>query len=336
MLRKLWKILWIGTLSSIAFIVIVAVLVSIFVPEEELEKASASTKTAAPPEPPPEEQVTELPPPLIEYKTVDWTRTPEEQGLKVGDWIVARGHPGGFSGALRVKKGENYDLLDIDIASGQYFLRSLPNATFQAFELSYFADAGDVSIMATKSPLPPTIKTGGVIATGIPNHAQHPVITQLNLLTLHELAGVTEIIVSGQISRVSSPYEFEGYPRQSIRVDDIGCTLKLTATPEDLARAMEQAKANAAAVKQKFEQLQSQFSAWDGTHKNTTIFVKERLHNPKSFEHVKTTFITNEEKGFRIINMTYRGTNVYNAIVTNTIRVKVDLDGNVIGVITNK
>ena len=106
MLRKLWKILWIGTLGSIAFIVIVAVLVSIFVPEEELEKTSASTKTAAPPEPPLEEQVTELPPPLIEYKTVDWTRTPEEQGLKVGDWIVARGHPGGFSGALRVKKGE--------------------------------------------------------------------------------------------------------------------------------------------------------------------------------------------------------------------------------------
>ena len=48
MLRKLWKILWISALSFIGFVIIVATLVSIFVPEEELEKASA---------PPPEQQV---------------------------------------------------------------------------------------------------------------------------------------------------------------------------------------------------------------------------------------------------------------------------------------
>ena len=78
MLRKLWKILWISTLSFIAFVIIVATLVHIFVPEEELKKASApETVEPAEPEPPP-----------VEYKPVDWTLTPEEQGLAVGDWIV--------------------------------------------------------------------------------------------------------------------------------------------------------------------------------------------------------------------------------------------------------
>ena len=40
MLRNLWKILWISALSLIGFFVIVGILVNIFVPEEELKKAS--------------------------------------------------------------------------------------------------------------------------------------------------------------------------------------------------------------------------------------------------------------------------------------------------------
>ena len=325
MFRVLWKILWISALSFIAFVIIVATLSHIFIPEEALKEEPVLTESA--------ERV-ESPSPPIEYKTVNWTRTPEEQGLKIGDWIVARGHPGGFSGALRLLKGDLRELYNIDLLSGAYFLRMLPNSTFQAFELSYFADAGDVTIRSVKSSLSPNIKIGFVIATGIPNHAQHPVITQLNLLKLHELENVTEIIVQGQISRISRPYEFEGVLQQSIRVDDIGCLLQLTPTPEQLASAMEQAKANAAAVMQKFKQFRSQFIG--GRHLKTVEFVKDRMHNPKSFEHVKTTFITQEAKGFRLINMTFRQTNVYNAIVTNTIRVKVTLDGNVIGVVSNQ
>ena len=332
MLRRLWKILWISALSFIGFVIIVATLVHIFVPEEELEKVRQEREALAPTEPP----TAEPEPPPIQYKTVDWTRTTEEQGLDLGDWIVARGQPSGLSGALIKLKDENHNLRNVDILSGEYFLRLLPNSTLQAFELSYFADAGDVSIMAAKSPLPPNIKTSGVVAIGIPDHYQHPIITQLNLLKLHELENITGIIVHGQISRISSPLEFDGYPRQSIWVDDIGCNLQLTATPEQLASAMEQAKANAAGIMQKFDQLRSQFSSWDGSHKNTVKYIKERMNNPKSFEHVKTTFVTQEAKGFRLINMTYRETNVYNAIVINTIRVKVTLDGNVISVVSNQ
>ena len=37
-----------------------------------------------------------------------------------------------------------------------------------------------------------------------------------------------------------------------------------------------------------------------------------------------------------VYDMKYRGTNVYNAVVTHTIRVKVTLDGNVIGVVSDQ
>ena len=65
MLRKLWKILWISTLSFFGIGFAGAIIFAIF---------------HTPPEPPP-----------IEYKPVDSTLTPTEQGLKVGDWIKASG-----------------------------------------------------------------------------------------------------------------------------------------------------------------------------------------------------------------------------------------------------
>lgn len=83
----------------------------------------------------------------------------------------------------------------------------------------------------------------------------------------------------------------------------------------------------------KFIPLDRQFIG--GKHWKSVEYVKNRMHNPKSFKHVRTTWTNRESQGFRIINMTYRGTNLYNAIVTNTIHVKVDLNGNVAGVIPN-
>lgn len=155
------------------------------------------------------------------------------------------------------------------------------------------------------------------------------------MLRLHESGDITELIVSGQITGISTPYMSNGVERQMISVEyKEGSILQLTATEAEIDQALTQAKANAAAIQKEFLQLADQFSAWSGTHKNTEAYIKERLHNPKSFEHVGTNiFQTNRKEGYRIIQMTYRGTNRLNAIVTNTVRVKVDLKGDVIGVI---
>ena len=333
MLRKLWKILQISALSLIGFFVIVGILVNIFVPEEELKKASV---------PPPEQQVsppepTEPPPPPIEYKRVDWDRTPEEQRLKVGDWITAQGQPDGLVGALRKFKGDLRKLYDIDPLSGDYFLSPLRNNVVQVFELDYGENGSigvirSLGVIPAKSPLPPNIKIRSVVVFKIPNPAENPVFKQFNQLRLHGLDSITDIILRGQIRRITSPEDKDGHPRQALWMEDERCTFQLTASPEQIAHAMQQAKANAAAVKQKFDQLRSQFSSWDGSHKNTVKYIKERMNNPKSFEHVKTTFTSHKEEGYRTINMRYRGTNVLGAVVTNTIRVKVDLNGNIISV----
>ena len=84
------------------------------------------------------------------------------------------------------------------------------------------------------------------------------------------------------------------------------------------------------------EDFKLQFSMWDGSHRNTVEYVKEHMHNPKSFKHVETHYVDYVEKEFRIIQMKYRGTNLFNAVVTNSIWVKVDLNGNVVEVMNNQ
>ena len=329
MLRQLWKILWISFLCVIAFVIIVATLVHIFVPEDELKRASA---------PPPETLEPVEPPPLpIEYKTVDWTRTPEEQGLKVGDWITVQGHPDGLVGALRTFKGHLHDLGSIDPLSGDYFFSSprSRNYVIDVFELNY-TETGSISIAPAPSPLPSHIRIRSAMVFTISNPSQNSIFTQFNQLRLHGLDNITDISLRGQISRITSPEDKDGLPRQALWIENKGCIFQLTANPEEITRTMEQAKANAAAIVQEFEQLKSQFVGWGFQHWNTMEYVRSRMHNPKSFKHVRTTFTTHEADGYRLINMKYRGTNVYNAIVTNTIRVKVTLDGKVIGVVSNQ
>ncbi len=84
------------------------------------------------------------------------------------------------------------------------------------------------------------------------------------------------------------------------------------------------------------EDFKLQFSMWDGSHRNTVEYVKEHMHNPKSFKHIETHYVDYVEKEFRIIQMKYRGTNLFNAVVTNSIWVKVDLNGNVVEVMNNQ
>ena len=325
MLRKLWKILWISVASFIALFILLAIIGHIIGPPKTLKEEPVTTEPTAPADPSPP----------IEYKIVDWTQTPEEQELKVGDWIAARGQADGLVGAFRKFKGHLSELGSIDPLSGDYYFETLRNDRVQVFELNY-GEAGSIGLIPLPSPLPAEIKIRSIVVFSIPNPAQHPVLGPYNQLRLHGLKEVTDIVIGGKISRITAAEEKDGHLRQALWLEDRGATFQLTATPDEIDSAMEQAKANASAVVEKYEQLHSQFSAWHGGHKKTTAYIKNRMHNPKSFEHVRTLHSTNQEEGYRIITMTYRGTNIYNAVVTNTVQVKVDLNGNVMGVISNQ
>ena len=76
--------------------------------------------------------------------------------------------------------------------------------------------------------------------------------------------------------------------------------------------------------------VSKQFYA-DGSHPTLTNFVERNLKNPDSFEHVKTTHY--DEGDLIFVTMTYRGTNSFNAIITNSITARVDLYGKVVEIV---
>jgi len=80
------------------------------------------------------------------------------------------------------------------------------------------------------------------------------------------------------------------------------------------------------------EQLAKDFSAWDGSHRGLTKVIKESMNDPSSYEHVDTVYW---DKGdYLIVKTTFRGKNAFGGVVTNWVEAKVDLNGNVIEVIS--
>lgn len=80
------------------------------------------------------------------------------------------------------------------------------------------------------------------------------------------------------------------------------------------------------------EQIQTHFSAWDGSHRGLTKLIKKSMNDPDSYEHVETVYW---DKGDHlIVKTTFRGKNAFGGVVKNWIMAKVDLNGNVIEVLS--
>ncbi|MDO9289973.1 MAG: hypothetical protein Q7U09_00215 [Hydrogenophaga sp.] len=97
-------------------------------------------------------------------------------------------------------------------------------------------------------------------------------------------------------------------------------TAALEAERQAAARAAEQAALEAS--------IKSQFSPWDGSHRNVEAALKARMKNPKSYEHVETGYTVGG--GSITVVTTYRGTNGFGAVVTNQAIATVDMAGNVL------
>lgn len=78
------------------------------------------------------------------------------------------------------------------------------------------------------------------------------------------------------------------------------------------------------------EKILKQFSSWDGSHSNLKKWVKNNMNDPKSFEHVETTYT---DKGdYLLVYMKFRGKNAFGAKVLQTAIGKADLNGNILSV----
>ena len=75
----------------------------------------------------------------------------------------------------------------------------------------------------------------------------------------------------------------------------------------------------------RIQQIEKQFSSWDGSHYELEKYVKSKLKNPDSYEHVSTRYA---DKGdFIYLELTYRATNSFNAVVTDVVTAKSSIDG---------
>jgi hypothetical protein len=80
------------------------------------------------------------------------------------------------------------------------------------------------------------------------------------------------------------------------------------------------------------EDIDKQFSPYDGSHRKLEEYVQERMKDPESYEHVKSEYKARED--YLEVLLTYRGKNSYNATTTEQVRAKCDLNtGDVLEII---
>lgn len=75
-----------------------------------------------------------------------------------------------------------------------------------------------------------------------------------------------------------------------------------------------------------FDTFNSNFSGWDGSYRPLETAIKESMNDEDSYKHVKTTYrILKKGTPHAIVTTTFRGTNVYGAVVKQTIAADVDI-----------
>lgn len=81
------------------------------------------------------------------------------------------------------------------------------------------------------------------------------------------------------------------------------------------------------------KQIERHFSPWDGSHRELTKLITETMDDPKSYEHVSTRYW---DKGdYLLVETTFRGKNAFGGTVKSQVTAKVDLEGNVIDIISS-
>lgn len=80
-----------------------------------------------------------------------------------------------------------------------------------------------------------------------------------------------------------------------------------------------------------YKSFKDDFVDYDGSVRPVVDFVKKNMHYPDSFKHVETQYSSISESNdlFRV-NMTYRGTNGFGAVVTEKVTVEITNAGHII------
>jgi len=84
--------------------------------------------------------------------------------------------------------------------------------------------------------------------------------------------------------------------------------------------------------KNRKENIEKQFSAWDGSHPKLSRMIEENCRNPDSYEHIETRFRDDGNSIFVITK--YRAENGFGGMTIGTVSARVDFEGNVLEIVS--
>jgi len=79
------------------------------------------------------------------------------------------------------------------------------------------------------------------------------------------------------------------------------------------------------------KQIEEQFSAWDGSHRNLERVIKKAMNDPDSYEHDETVYW--DRGDHLVVKTTYRGKNAFGGVVRNFVKAKVSLNGQILQIL---
>jgi len=110
--------------------------------------------------------------------------------------------------------------------------------------------------------------------------------------------------------------------RRKIRIAEI--------TKEQAEERIQQSAARGRDRKSK--ELQNSFSAWDGSHKKLEKYIKSRLRDPSSYEHIDTTY---EKRGSSVMVQTvFRAKNGFGGMTEGNVIAETSGDGTILNIIS--
>ncbi|MGV2844216.1 hypothetical protein ACE1OG_10125 [Aeromonas hydrophila] len=101
---------------------------------------------------------------------------------------------------------------------------------------------------------------------------------------------------------------------------------------QDKQAEKDKAFAKKAVIEARVKRLKAQFSPWDGSHRTLERAIQKSMNDPDSYEHVETTY--RDLGDSLIVSTTFRGKNGFGGVVKNTVVAQVDLDGNILKIIS--
>jgi hypothetical protein len=97
------------------------------------------------------------------------------------------------------------------------------------------------------------------------------------------------------------------------------------------SQKIEEGKKKQLAAEARKKQIETQFSAWDGSHRGLERVIKESMNDPDSYDHVETVYW--DRGDHLVVQTTFRGKNAFGGVVKNSVKAKVSLNGQVLQIL---